>query len=84
MTTSTIIVCVVIALLILGTWAYVITMFIHMCGRVDDSIIRIIFKKEFPTLPLHPVPVDEKVSEEKLETEEENINENDNGAIPGV
>lgn len=86
MNTSTIIATIVVGLIILITWMYVIIMFIKMCGRVDDNIIRIVFKKEFPNMPNHPVPVDKKeetAEPEKME-EKESINENNVGAVSGV
>ena len=86
MSTSTIIATIVVGLIILITWMYVIIMFIKMCGRVDDNIIRIVFKKEFPSMPNHPVPVDKKdvVQESEKMEEKESINENNVGAVSGV
>lgn len=87
MNTSTIVTTVVVGLIILITWVYVIIMFIKICGRVDDNIIRIVFKREFPSIPNHPVPVDKKEDKtkepEKIE-KEESLNENDIGAVQGV
>ena len=86
MSTSTIITTIVIGLIILITWVYVIIMFIKMCGRVDDNIIRIVFKKEFPSMPNRPVPVDKKeVTEEPEKMEKkESLNENNIGTVSGV
>ena len=86
MSTSTIIATIDVGLIILITWVYVIIMFIKMCGRVDDNIIRIVFKKEFPSMPNHPVSVDKKEvkqESEKME-EKESLNENNVGAVSGV
>ena len=51
MNTSTIITRIVVGIVFLVVWALVITTFIRMIGKVDDNIIRMIYKSEFTPVP---------------------------------
>lgn len=71
MNTSTIITCIVVGIVFLVVWALVITTFIRMIGKVDDNIIRMIYKSEFTPVPTVP----EAVDDETLDEDEEDLNE---------
>lgn len=71
MSTSTIITCIVVGIVFLVVWALVITTFIRMIGKVDDNIIRMIYKSEFVPVPTVPTAVDDDVEVEDTEDETE-------------
>ena len=73
MSTSTIITCIVVGIVFLVVWALVITTFIRMIGKVDDNIIRMIYKSEFVPVPTVPTAVDDAETDdvEVEDTEDE-------------
>lgn len=70
MNMSTIITCIVVGIVFLVVWALVITTFIRMIGKVDDNIIRMIYKSEFTPVPTVPEAVDDESANEPEEVEE--------------
>lgn len=78
MSTSTIITCIVVGIVFLVVWALVITTFIRMIGKVDDNIIRMIYKSEFVPVPTVPTAVDDTETDSAEVEDTENETE-DNG-----
>lgn len=70
MSTSTIITCIIVGIVFLVVWALVITTFIHMIGKVDDNIIRMIYKSEFVPVPTVPTAVDDNTETDDVEVED--------------
>ena len=70
MSTSTIITCIVVGIVFLVVWALVITAFIRMIGKVDDNIIRMIYKSEFVPVPTVPTAVDDDTETDDVEVED--------------
>lgn len=70
MSTSTIITCIIVGIVFLVVWALVITTFIRMIGKVDDNIIRIIYKSEFVPVPTVPTAVDDDTETDDVEVED--------------
>lgn len=85
MTASTIITCIVVGIIFLAVWALVITTFIRMIGKVDDNVIRMIYRSEFAPIPTIPTPVDEEAEEpEEIEDNEEEVEDTDEDTINSV
>ena len=78
MSTSTIITCIVVGIVFLVVWALVITTFIRMIGKVDDNIIRMIYKSEFVPVPTVPTAVD-NIETDDVEVEDTEDEIEDNG-----
>ena len=78
MSTSTIITCIIVGIVFLVVWALVITTFIRMIGKVDDNIIRMIYKSEFVPVPTVPTAVDDTQTDDVEAEDTENETE-DNG-----
>ena len=70
MSTSTIITCIIVGIVFLVVWALVITTFIRMIGKVDDNIIRMIYKSEFVPVPTVPTAVDDATETDDVEVED--------------
>lgn len=70
MSTSTIITCIIVGIIFLVVWALVITTFIRMIGKVDDNIIRMIYKSEFVPVPTVPTAVDDNTETDDVEVED--------------
>ena len=70
MSTSTIITCIIVGIVFLVVWALVITTFIRMIGKVDDNIIRMIYKSEFVPVPTVPTAVDDVTETDDVEVED--------------
>lgn len=70
MNTSTIITCIIVGIVFLVIWALVITTFIRMIGKVDDNIIRMIYKSEFVPVPTVPTAVDDNTETDDVEVED--------------
>lgn len=70
MSTSTIITCIIVGIVFLVVWALVITTFIRMIGKVDDNIIRMIYKSEFVPVPTVPTAVDDNTETDDVEVED--------------
>lgn len=70
MSTSTIITCIIVGIVFLAVWALVITTFIRMIGKVDDNIIRMIYKSEFVPVPTVPTAVDDNTETDDVEVED--------------
>lgn len=79
MSTSTIITCIVVGIVFLVVWALVITTFIRMIGKVDDNIIRMIYKSEFAPVPTVPTAVDDDTETDDVEVEDTENETEDNG-----
>lgn len=79
MSTSTIITCIVVGIVFLVVWALVITTFIRMIGKVDDNIIRMIYKSEFVPVPTVPTSVDDDAETDSVEVEDTENETEDNG-----
>lgn len=79
MSTSTIITCIVVGIVFLVVWALVITTFIRMIGKVDDNIIRMIYKSEFVPVPTVPTVVDDDTETDSVEVEDTEDETEDNG-----
>lgn len=79
MSASTIITCIIVGIVFLVIWALVITTFIRMIGKVDDNIIRMIYKSEFVPVPTVPTAVDDtetddvEVEDTEDETEDNSV-----------
>nr|DAH19428.1 MAG TPA: hypothetical protein [Caudoviricetes sp.] len=78
MSTSTIITCIIVGIVFLVVWALVITTFIRMIGKVDDNIIRMIYKSEFVPVPTVPTAVDDTQTDD-VEVEDTENETEDNG-----
>lgn len=78
MSTSTIITCIVVGIVFLIVWALVITTFIRMIGKVDDNIIRMIYKSEFVPVPTVPTAVDDDTKTDDVEVEDTEDETEDN------
>nr|DAF41508.1 MAG TPA: hypothetical protein [Caudoviricetes sp.] len=77
MSTSTIITCIIVGIVFLVVWALVITTFIRMIGKVDDNIIRMIYKSEFVPVPTVPTAVDNTETDDvEVEDTEDEIEDN--------
>lgn len=70
MNTPTIITCIIVGIIFLVVWALVITTFIRMIGKVDDNIIRMIYKSEFVPVPTVPTAVDDNTETDDVEVED--------------
>lgn len=70
MNTPTIITCIIVGIVFLVIWALVITTFIRMIGKVDDNIIRMIYKSEFVPVPTVPTAVDDNTETDDVEVED--------------
>lgn len=70
MSTSTIITCIIVGIVFLVVWALVITTFIRMIGKVDDNIIRMIYKSEFVPVPTVPTAVDDNTETDDVEVKD--------------
>lgn len=70
MNTPTIITCIIVGIVFLVVWALVITTFIRMIGKVDDNIIRMIYKSEFVPVPTVPTAVDDNTETDDVEVED--------------
>lgn len=70
MSTSTIITCIIVGIIFLVVWVLVITTFIRMIGKVDDNIIRMIYKSEFVPVPTVPTAVDDDTETDDVEVED--------------
>ena len=79
MSTSTIITCIVVGIVFLVVWALVITTFIRMIGKVDDNIIRMIYKSESVPVPTVPTAVDDNNQTDSEEMEDTENETEDNG-----
>ena len=79
MSTSTIITCIAVGIIFLVVWALVITTFIRMIGKVDDNIIRMIYKSEFVPVPTVPTAVDDDTETDSVEVEDTENETEDNG-----
>lgn len=79
MSTSTIITCIIVGIVFLVVWALVITTFIRMIGKVDDNIIRMIYKSEFVPVPTVPTAVDDDTKTDDVEVEDTENETEDNG-----
>lgn len=78
MSTSTIITCIIVGIVFLVVWALVITTFIRMIGKVDDNIIRMIYKSEFVPVPTVPTAVDDDMETDDVEVEDTEDETEDN------
>ena len=83
MSISTIITCIVVGIVFLVVWALVITTFIRMIGKVDDNIIRMIYKSEFVPVPTVPTAVDDS-NQTDSEEMEDTENETEDNSLSGV
>lgn len=79
MNTPTIITCIIVGIIFLIVWALVITTFIRMIGKVDDNIIRMIYKSEFVPVPTVPTAVDDNTETDDVEVEDTEDEIEDNG-----
>lgn len=79
MSTLTIITCIIVGIVFLVVWALVITTFIRMIGKVDDNIIRMIYKSEFVPVPTVPTAVDDNTETDDVEVEDTEDEIEDNG-----
>lgn len=79
MNTPTIITCIIVGIVFLVVWALVITTFIRMIGKVDDNIIRMIYKSEFVPVPTVPTAVDDNTETDDVEVEDTEDEIEDNG-----
>lgn len=84
MSTSTIITCIVVGIVFLVVWALVITTFIRMIGKVDDNIIRMIYKSEFVPVPTVPTAVDDDDTETDSVEVEDTENETEDNGVSGT
>lgn len=84
MSTSTIITCIVVGIVFLVVWALVITTFIRMIGKVDDNIIRMIYKSEFVPVPTVPTSVDDDDAETDSVEVEDTENETEDNGVSGT
>lgn len=78
MSTSTIITCIIVGIVFLAVWALVITTFIRMIGKVDDNIIRMIYKSEFVPVSTVPTAVDDDTETDDVEVEDTEDETEDN------